>query len=93
MLDGGCELSLVAAKSIGEAIIEGTTVEQGRSGKAWVTPVRKHVKEHWEESPTLTDPMIYDCSPVGPIWDTFKLLLDQALTSAIPDDLLDLDRA
>ena len=91
LLEEGCEFSLACAKSIGEAIIQGTTVEQTRLGKAWVTPVRKYIKEHWHEAPTLDDPMIHDSTSVGPIWSTFRTLFETCINSALPDSLLKLD--
>ena len=93
LLEAGCELSLACAKSIGEAIIQGTTVEQTRLGRAWVTPVRKHIKEHWHEAPTLEDPMIHDMTSVGSIWNTFRTLFEASTNSAIPDSLLEQDFA
>lgn len=91
LLEEGCELSLACAKSIGEAIIQGTAVEQTRLGKAWVTPVRKYIKEHWPEAPTLGDPMIHESTSVGPIWQTFLILFEKCINSAIPDSLLESD--
>ena len=91
LLEAGCELSLACANSIGEAIIQGTAIEQTRLGRAWVTPVRKHIKEHWHEAPTLEDPMIHDMTSVGPIWNTFRTLFETAIDSAIPDSVLELD--
>ena len=84
-------MSLACAKSIGEAIMQGTTIEQTRLGKAWVTPVRKYIKEHWHEAPTLDDPMIHDSTSVGPIWSTVRTLFETAINSALPDSLLELD--
>ena len=91
LLEAGCELSLACANSIGEAIIQGTAVEQTRLGKAWVTPVRKHIKAHWHEAPTLDDPMIHDSTSVGSTWNTFRTLFETGIDSAIPDSVLELD--
>ena len=91
LLKEGCELSLTCSKSIGEAIIQGTAIEQTRLGKASVTPVRKYIKEHWHEAPTLGDAMIHDSTSVGPIWTTFQTLFEEEINRAIPDDLLELD--
>ena len=87
----GCDLSLVCSKSIGEAITQGTSIEETRLGKAWVTPVRKYIKEHWHEAPTLDDPAIHDSTSVGPLWDTFQVLFERDIDRAIPDDLLEVD--
>ena len=55
LLEEGAELSFACSKSVGEAIIQGTVIEQTRLGRAWVTPVRKYIKENWHEAPTLDD--------------------------------------
>ena len=91
LLEEGCELSLACSKSIGEAIIRGTEVEQTRLGKAWVTPVRRYIREHWNEAPTLDDSMIHDSTSVGSIWDTFLVLFERDIEKAIPDSLLEQD--
>lgn len=91
LLEEGCELSLVCSTSICEAIKQGTAIEQTRLGKAWVTPVRKYVKGHWHEAPTLEDSMIHDSTSVGPIWKTFLILFESDINRAIPDSVLELD--
>ena len=88
VLKEGGEMSLAATVAIVAAIMEGTIVEQTRLGRAWVTPVRKYIKDHWHEVPTLHDPNISDSTSVGSIWTTFNTLFENRIESALSEHLL-----
>ena len=87
-LERGAELSAAASIAVGAAVLAGTRIEEGRLGRVWVTPVRRHIKEHWREAPVLGDALIRDIASLSSICDTFAVLFERDIGQALPERLL-----